>query len=468
MILFDPGRHGPDLSAYLDGELDARRAAEIERLLAESPEARIYLDQLRAVANGLRALPRLSAPDALRAALRTRSATAPGTGARGRSWIIALRTGAIAAALGIAWIAGQSFIGPATAPQLGALRRDEPLVAARETDEESDKKLKDQPTVALGIPAANERESNETPTAAPAPAPAAGDLASASAARTRAVVGERPAEGFDAARAPGDSGRAGGAGGGAVAEGLEDLPAGEFDVVVNTRTPDEFKAVNDLLISLQAPPAETKTAYVARVEEADGGETHQLQLPAAEIGLLVAQLEDRSQQNVLVQRRADAGSDQAYKSAAAGDDEVRRAVEAADKPVGGGADGGGQKREQLRKESPPQRPAAKKPAGGRDPETEGAARQSSAPSTPTTRVSQPDGRTERGARQRLLDQTTRNAGRGGRLVYRAPLNRQVTEQRGAAIQGSASQPGDADDTVVVNVLVAPPAAQSQPASRSVP
>ena len=31
---------GPDLSAYLDGELPAERAREIEWLLTESPEAR--------------------------------------------------------------------------------------------------------------------------------------------------------------------------------------------------------------------------------------------------------------------------------------------------------------------------------------------------------------------------------------------------------------------------------------------
>ena len=40
MTHFDPATHGPELSAYLDGELEPPRAAEIEQLLAESPAAR--------------------------------------------------------------------------------------------------------------------------------------------------------------------------------------------------------------------------------------------------------------------------------------------------------------------------------------------------------------------------------------------------------------------------------------------
>jgi hypothetical protein len=465
MILFDPAKHGPDLSAYLDGELDAHRAAEVERLLAESSEARVYLDELRAVAGGLRSLPRLSAPDALRAALRSRGATSAGAATRRGSWMIALRTGAIAAALGIAWIAGQSLIGPVTVPHSNVTRRDEPLTAMRETDEKLDKNLKDETTIALGIPVSTERERNKAPAAS-----AAGDLAFSSAARAPSVAGTPPPAEPEAAAAGGESGRAGGLAGGPLADADDDLPAGEFDVVVNTRTPDEFKAVNDLLLSLQTPHAATNTAYVARVEESDGGEIHQLQLPAAEIGSLVAQLEGRSQQNVLVQRRGDAETEQAYKSAAAADEVTRLGAEAAGRPVGGDREGRDARR-QLKKEAPPQRPVVRKPAVGSGGQAEGSARDSSAATAPaasTTGVVQADQRNAPDSKQRMTNQMNRSAGRGGRVVFRAPLQRQVGEQRAAADQDAASQPADADDTVVVNVLVAPPAAQSQPASRSYP
>ncbi|MCA9243371.1 MAG: hypothetical protein KDA32_05410 [Phycisphaerales bacterium] len=51
-----------DLSAYLDGELDAHRGAEIERALVADGELREALDQLRAISTGLAELPRVSAP----------------------------------------------------------------------------------------------------------------------------------------------------------------------------------------------------------------------------------------------------------------------------------------------------------------------------------------------------------------------------------------------------------------------
>jgi hypothetical protein len=59
-----------DLSAYLDGELSPARAAEAERLLAESPEARALLAELREVRAQVRGLPKSRAPAALGAALR--------------------------------------------------------------------------------------------------------------------------------------------------------------------------------------------------------------------------------------------------------------------------------------------------------------------------------------------------------------------------------------------------------------
>lgn len=70
MATSQPDNLGQDLSAYLDGELSAERAREIERLLAERPELRQQLEALRAVANQLSRLPRHRAPDALVAAMQ--------------------------------------------------------------------------------------------------------------------------------------------------------------------------------------------------------------------------------------------------------------------------------------------------------------------------------------------------------------------------------------------------------------
>ena len=44
-------------SAYLDGELSAEEQAEVEQLLATSPAARQFMDELRAISAGLQALP---------------------------------------------------------------------------------------------------------------------------------------------------------------------------------------------------------------------------------------------------------------------------------------------------------------------------------------------------------------------------------------------------------------------------
>jgi len=63
-------RLGPDLSAYVDGELDAARRGEIERLMATEPAVRARVAELRAVAQGLAGLPRVAAPAALRGELR--------------------------------------------------------------------------------------------------------------------------------------------------------------------------------------------------------------------------------------------------------------------------------------------------------------------------------------------------------------------------------------------------------------
>ncbi len=62
MASADKEQLGADLSAYLDGELEPQRAAEIEHILAESEEARRMLADLHTVSESLGTLPRMKAP----------------------------------------------------------------------------------------------------------------------------------------------------------------------------------------------------------------------------------------------------------------------------------------------------------------------------------------------------------------------------------------------------------------------
>jgi hypothetical protein len=82
-----------DLSAYLDGELSAARVQEVERLLAESPDARRTLDELRHVREQVRSLPRVRVPAELASAVARHAeqqfAAARQSAARSR-WILRL------------------------------------------------------------------------------------------------------------------------------------------------------------------------------------------------------------------------------------------------------------------------------------------------------------------------------------------------------------------------------------------
>ena len=71
-----------DLSAYLDGELDAARTREVEALLTESEDARRSLEALRGVRDQLVALPRASAPATLASALARQAAQQTRSNAR--------------------------------------------------------------------------------------------------------------------------------------------------------------------------------------------------------------------------------------------------------------------------------------------------------------------------------------------------------------------------------------------------
>jgi len=158
-----------ELSAYLDGELDSQTSAAVERLLAESAEARRTLEELRAVSRALRELPVQSAPrpladsvlaDIRRAAGRVGPAS-PAGAARGsaatpppqrtlRTLRIATRLFAVAAtlalaAVGVRWFALMQGGGSSgRISHTGALERElagtaekqpaAPGTAARETD----------------------------------------------------------------------------------------------------------------------------------------------------------------------------------------------------------------------------------------------------------------------------------------------------------------------------------------------
>ena len=101
---------GEDLSAYLDGELAAERAQEVERLLSESAEARALLEELRGVSAQLGALPRVLAPDAVTSTIVSqaeRQLRSERARQVRRAWVVRFAGGVAAAAavlVGGVWI----------------------------------------------------------------------------------------------------------------------------------------------------------------------------------------------------------------------------------------------------------------------------------------------------------------------------------------------------------------------------
>ncbi len=119
---------GELIGAYLDGELTAEERARVERLLAESPECRQLLDDLRAVRESLQSLPRLTleadfSDKVLREAERRMLTAAPGMtdsaprraeppAARQRTWRLVIVSGlAVAAALVVMFLNRPGFLG---------------------------------------------------------------------------------------------------------------------------------------------------------------------------------------------------------------------------------------------------------------------------------------------------------------------------------------------------------------------
>ncbi len=142
MTPVEPDKLGPDLSAYLDGQLSPQRAAEIEALLAESPEARQLLEQLRETSQALRGLTRLDAPPELRAHLRAElvgRGAVPGGVILERRWPAML---AVAAALLLA-VGGWWLLQPVhsdRSPLLAERSAPEPIVTGvRSTEQPADR-----------------------------------------------------------------------------------------------------------------------------------------------------------------------------------------------------------------------------------------------------------------------------------------------------------------------------------------
>lgn len=92
-----------DLSAYLDGELDTERCAEMERALAQDENLRDALARLRAVSAGLASLPRVKAPVGMAREVRTRIES-PGAPRVVHRWTVWISGASAAALLALAWL----------------------------------------------------------------------------------------------------------------------------------------------------------------------------------------------------------------------------------------------------------------------------------------------------------------------------------------------------------------------------
>lgn len=122
-----------ELSAYLDGELDGARRAEVERWLAATPAARRELAELRAVAQGLAGIPRESAPPGLTESIRLIARDqlrGPGQ-RRLRQRYALLRVGGVAAGVLFCIVAVRMALSPAGSAVGGADPRGESRLAGR-------------------------------------------------------------------------------------------------------------------------------------------------------------------------------------------------------------------------------------------------------------------------------------------------------------------------------------------------
>ncbi len=154
-----------DLSAYLDGELDPLRRQAVERLLAESPDARGRLAELREVHEQLHMLPRLRVPAELGAGLQRQvEARWPGAPKRSAWSGRMLRLGVPLAAAAAAVLAVGLFLRYQSRPRLQAQL---PVMMQRL---ESKRSGADTPSPSSPLAAAELKEAERAPGQAAEPA----------------------------------------------------------------------------------------------------------------------------------------------------------------------------------------------------------------------------------------------------------------------------------------------------------
>lgn len=154
-----------DLSAYLDGELDPLRRQAVERLLAEAPDARGRLAELREVHEQLYRLPRLRVPAELGARLqRQLEAGWPGAPERSPWSGRVLRLGVPLAAAAAAVLAVGLFLRYQSRPRLQA----QPRVVTQRL--ESKRPGAETPSPSLPLAAAELKKAERIPAQAVEPA----------------------------------------------------------------------------------------------------------------------------------------------------------------------------------------------------------------------------------------------------------------------------------------------------------
>lgn len=279
-----------DLSAYLDGELDEARRAEVDALLRESEPARALLAELKSVSRGLAVLPRMRAPrrvaeridgELRRRALRMRDAA-------GLLRLGVRLTGA-AALIAVGVFVGRFSLqpegaGPAAAPVVDALQapefaRSEPRIVSKELDTARDGfegKGAGPVDRLAGVASADELSPAADRAAV---APADGDVRIVDANKDSAKLGEETRLGFagtagetDAPSAPAETGESG--------EGrIVQWPDGETtygtatvpQTIVRGRFDQDEPPPREVLVLVHPQTSEQYHAAVARVREAGVG-----------------------------------------------------------------------------------------------------------------------------------------------------------------------------------------------------
>lgn len=269
----------PDLSAYLDGELDAARAREIDEMLPRSATLRAVLEEIRSVSSQLRQLPRRSAPPELGERLRlaglASAARPPGATGWGRALRFARAALLSAAMILVGFVAARLF-DPRSAVA--------PLPASQSQDLIVSRRLQAPMGGAAIQPPepANERAAPEMArTATPAPAgsseaPVDGIASKSLTLGALEYLVARLANSSDAAP--------------------------DVEITIQPREPETYGYALDLL-STYGFPAQDLTLSAQRLGQAREGPQGveiELDTPAEELGALLATLEQQSPGQVQV------------------------------------------------------------------------------------------------------------------------------------------------------------------------